>query len=300
MLDVNVWTNHLIGRDRELAVLGSLLDEAVVDGATLLLSGEPGVGKTALLAAAAEIAATAGLEVIRAGGVEYETRRQLRWPAPARRTVVRRAALSPAVQSCGDGGCARPWLRPCTGAPGGAERVAGALPPGGIAGPAAHRHRRLALAGPRQRRRRRVRRPSAAGQPDRAARCHPARRRRVLRTRRVAGVPGRPALGGRCDGPAGPPVRPSADPCPAGASPTRRKAIPWRCSSSPRRLAAPATAVDGAATVTSGTSREVRTLYDARIERLPEPTRHLLLLAVLDGSGRPGCPGGGERAGRTR
>jgi len=40
--DVNVWTNRLIGRDRELAALGSLLDEAVVDGATLLLTGEPG------------------------------------------------------------------------------------------------------------------------------------------------------------------------------------------------------------------------------------------------------------------
>ena len=30
MLDVNVWTSRLIGRDRELAALGSLLDEAVV------------------------------------------------------------------------------------------------------------------------------------------------------------------------------------------------------------------------------------------------------------------------------
>ena len=45
-------------------------------------------------------------------------------------------------------------------------------------------------------------------------------------------------------------------------------------------------------------SREVRTLYDARIERLPEPTRRLLLLAVLDGSGDLGvlaaasAPGG--------
>ena len=38
-------------------------------------------------------------------------------------------------------------------------------------------------------------------------------------------------------------------------------------------------------TATSGMSREVRTLYEARIERLPEPTRRLLLLAVLDGSG---------------
>jgi hypothetical protein len=52
--DVNVWTNRLIGRDGELATFGSLLDEAGVDGATLLLTGEPGVGKTALLAAAAK------------------------------------------------------------------------------------------------------------------------------------------------------------------------------------------------------------------------------------------------------
>src|SRR5215472_17742498 len=73
MLDVNVWTNRLIGRDCELATLRSLLDDAVADSATLLLTGEPGVGKTALLAAAAEMAATAGFEVIRAGGVEYET-----------------------------------------------------------------------------------------------------------------------------------------------------------------------------------------------------------------------------------
>ena len=30
MLDVNVWTSRLIGRDRELGALGSLLDEAAV------------------------------------------------------------------------------------------------------------------------------------------------------------------------------------------------------------------------------------------------------------------------------
>src|SRR5262249_50033805 len=48
-------------------------------------------------------------------------------------------------------------------------------------------------------------------------------------------------------------------------------------------------------TVTSGMSREVRTLYEARIERLPEPTRRLLLLAALDGSGELGvmAAGGG-------
>src|SRR4029077_13948795 len=47
--------------------------EAAVDGATLLLTGEPGVGKTALLVAAVEMATAAGFEVIRGGGVEYET-----------------------------------------------------------------------------------------------------------------------------------------------------------------------------------------------------------------------------------
>ena len=33
----------------------------------------------------------------------------------------------------------------------------------------------------------------------------------------------------------------------------------------------------------SGKSLEVRTLYEARIERLPEPTRRLLLLAFVQG-----------------
>jgi AAA ATPase domain len=69
MPDVHAGTNRLIGRERELATLGSFLGEAVVDGATLLLTGEPGVGKTALLAAAAETATTDGVRVIRGGGI---------------------------------------------------------------------------------------------------------------------------------------------------------------------------------------------------------------------------------------
>ena len=73
MADVKAGTNRLVGRDRELATLGSFLGEALVDGATLLLTGEPGVGKTALLVAAAEMAAADGVRVIRGGGVEYET-----------------------------------------------------------------------------------------------------------------------------------------------------------------------------------------------------------------------------------
>jgi DNA-binding CsgD family transcriptional regulator len=73
MVEVNVGANRLIGRERELAALDSFLEEAALDGATLLLTGEPGVGKTALLASAAEMATTAGVRVIRGGGVEYET-----------------------------------------------------------------------------------------------------------------------------------------------------------------------------------------------------------------------------------
>ena len=73
MAGIGVGANRLIGRDRELATLGSFLGEAVGDGATLLLTGDPGVGKTALLAAAADMATTDGVRVIRGGGVEYET-----------------------------------------------------------------------------------------------------------------------------------------------------------------------------------------------------------------------------------
>jgi predicted ATPase len=68
-----VGTNRLVGRGRELATLRSFLGAAAGDGATLLLTGEPGVGKTALLVAAAEMAAADGVRVIRGAGVEYET-----------------------------------------------------------------------------------------------------------------------------------------------------------------------------------------------------------------------------------
>ena len=56
-------------------------------------------------------------------------------------------------------------------------------------------------------------------------------------------------------------------------------------------------------TATSGSSRQLRTLYQTRIGRLPEPTRRLLLLAALNGSGDLGVlaaasgPGGLEDLG---
>jgi DNA replication protein DnaC len=42
------------------------------DGEALLLLGEPGVGKTLLLDAAAKMASSAGVCVLRANGVEFE------------------------------------------------------------------------------------------------------------------------------------------------------------------------------------------------------------------------------------
>jgi Cdc6-like AAA superfamily ATPase len=62
----------LIGRERELELIASFLDRGASQGEGLLVRGEPGVGKTALLGAAGELAFDAGTRVIRAAGVQYE------------------------------------------------------------------------------------------------------------------------------------------------------------------------------------------------------------------------------------
>ena len=65
----------LFGRDVEVGVIRNLVDvSAVGNGEALLLSGEPGAGKSALLEAAAEIAAAAGSRILRATGVEFEAK----------------------------------------------------------------------------------------------------------------------------------------------------------------------------------------------------------------------------------
>jgi hypothetical protein len=62
----------LVGRADKLNLIRSSIDQAAMRGAALLLSGEPGMGKSALLDAAAELAAAAGTRVLRAMGVEFE------------------------------------------------------------------------------------------------------------------------------------------------------------------------------------------------------------------------------------
>ena len=62
----------LIGRDTELAVLADLIDQAGHTGAAVVVLGDPGIGKSSLLRAAADYGRGAGLRVLMATGLEAE------------------------------------------------------------------------------------------------------------------------------------------------------------------------------------------------------------------------------------
>jgi hypothetical protein len=64
----------LIGREPELAVIATFLDRAAAGGGVLLFTGEPGVGKTAILDAAGDAAVAAGTIVLRAAGGQFVPR----------------------------------------------------------------------------------------------------------------------------------------------------------------------------------------------------------------------------------
>ena len=64
--------SDLVGRDRELAMMESLLGGLATVGHALLFVGDAGAGKSALLDVAAERAADAGYLVVRVDGVEFE------------------------------------------------------------------------------------------------------------------------------------------------------------------------------------------------------------------------------------
>lgn len=65
-------SHGLIGRQRELAMLDRFLKRAAEGGESMILLGEPGVGKTALLAEVAKRARSRGARVLCANGVEFE------------------------------------------------------------------------------------------------------------------------------------------------------------------------------------------------------------------------------------
>jgi hypothetical protein len=62
----------IVGRDDELRYLHEFVDRLRIQGESLLLSGDAGVGKTALLGAAAQYARAQGYRVVHAAGVEFE------------------------------------------------------------------------------------------------------------------------------------------------------------------------------------------------------------------------------------
>jgi hypothetical protein len=276
--DVHAGTNRLVGRDRELATLESFLDEAVVDGATLLLTGEPGVGKTALLVAAADIASKQGVRVIRGGGVEYES-------------DVSFAGLHQLVDRLSED------LRGLPRSSRASIEVALGIGSGRAPDRLAVLSASLALF-----------RQAASTAPllividdlhwlDRASGAVVGFVGRRLRGSRI-GLLGaiRPGAGGfferagLSEFPVGPLVEADAMELLTRQFvhlPTRvRRGVVEEAQGNPLALLEFAASAGGPRTaVTSGMSREVRGLYGARIERLPEPTRRLLLLAVLDGSG---------------
>ncbi|WP_433281386.1 ATP-binding protein [Pseudonocardia xinjiangensis] len=63
---------QLFGRNDDLTIVRSFLDRAAVSGAALSVVGDAGIGKTMLLRAAVEVASAAGVRVLRAAGVEFE------------------------------------------------------------------------------------------------------------------------------------------------------------------------------------------------------------------------------------
>jgi DNA-binding CsgD family transcriptional regulator len=63
---------HLVGRDQDISVVCAFVDDAAHHGGSLVLSGEAGVGKTALIEAAAAYAASSGLRVLRVTGAQFE------------------------------------------------------------------------------------------------------------------------------------------------------------------------------------------------------------------------------------
>src|SRR4051794_31742666 len=62
----------VLGRTRELEVLRAAVAAAFQDGAALLMTGEPGIGKSVLLASARATARADGCVVLCAAGVESE------------------------------------------------------------------------------------------------------------------------------------------------------------------------------------------------------------------------------------
>src|SRR3954471_10282164 len=88
----------LLGRIREQHLLTSLLDEVATHGRALVLRGEPGIGKSRLLAEAARTARDRDMAVLTTTGVQSEAHLPFAGLHQLLRPVRGRAAELPAVQ----------------------------------------------------------------------------------------------------------------------------------------------------------------------------------------------------------
>ncbi|MEV0810258.1 AAA family ATPase [Micromonospora sp. NPDC050200] len=88
----------LLGRDAETELLGSLLDGIRSSGGPLVLYGEPGIGKSRLLAVAAAVARERGFTVLSTTGVQSEAHLAFAGLHQMLRPVRFRAADLPATQ----------------------------------------------------------------------------------------------------------------------------------------------------------------------------------------------------------
>ena len=87
----------LLGRDAERELLTSLLDGIQRGGSALVLRGEPGIGKSRLVAEAATLAHERGIAVLSATGVQSEARLAFSGLHQLLRPVRARAANLPQV-----------------------------------------------------------------------------------------------------------------------------------------------------------------------------------------------------------
>lgn len=88
----------LLGRSSEQMLLASLLDEVATRGQALVLRGEPGIGKSRLIAEAARKARERGMAVLTATGVQSEAHLPFAGLHQMLRPVRERAVELPPIQ----------------------------------------------------------------------------------------------------------------------------------------------------------------------------------------------------------
>jgi tetratricopeptide (TPR) repeat protein len=89
---------RLYGREHDIAIIEGLIDRVRDGGSALVISGEPGIGKSALLKIAQDIARERGLRLLTLCGVTSEAHLPFGGLQQALRSILRQSAALPARQ----------------------------------------------------------------------------------------------------------------------------------------------------------------------------------------------------------